>query len=671
MSQDLNRPSSLGAYRYAVGVITDTHVNENEDQCSSPFDVNRRANRRMRHVVRALNARDLAFVVHVGDLIHPVPSLGERYSQAAANFHGHVASLRHPLHLTPGNHDIGDKPNNWSPAASIRDAFVDMWLTHFGDDFHSFDHDGDHFVVINAQILNSGLEREARQKDWLERDLAAAAGGRIFLFSHYPPYFTSPDEVETYDNIGEPCRSWLLGLLERYRVEALFTGHVHNFWWNLHKETECYFLASTSFVRQDYSEMYRIQPGPDDEAGRNDRAKLGYAVLHVYEHGHTVEFVRSFGQEAAPDAGEEASPTFAPHRLHPRTAPAGALGFDMRQNWMEVVEVPPTGALDEFDRKEVRSDYPLMALWQLGVSHVRVPFRDLLVEANRERMRSLIHHGHRFTLFTFGEPNPLERKLIEEHQHIFASWEIGVNWSVFEAEAPGIGTFARSLTLPVYLSRLRSGEELREEAAGRYYHVINQGFLPADEAQMQAVLEDPALSGAIAGFVFRLTADTRPLDGIRAAADTAKRLGVKASVHLRMCGSNPSEAQVDDGWVSHRLAEAVVAAAAYPELQVFVDTFADIDRGFFVRNGVVDRLYNPRPAYHVVRHLTGLIGEAEGMLAVERVADEAEQRTISFSIGADVYDLVLTAADGVTLASARLGEGMVLDLETSRLARQT
>ena len=220
MPQKLQPGTHLGAYRYAFGVITDTHLNEDEDKCSSPFDVNRRANRRMRHVVRSLNQRELAFVVNVGDLIHPVPALKDRYAKAAANFHEQVAELRHTLYLTPGNHDIGDKPNNWAPAAGICDDYIGLWHEHFGTDFQSFDHDGDRFVIINAQIINSGLDQEKEQASWLEQELASADGKRIFLFSHYPPYFTRINEIENYDNIGEPGRTWMLDLLAKYRVEA-------------------------------------------------------------------------------------------------------------------------------------------------------------------------------------------------------------------------------------------------------------------------------------------------------------------------------------------------------------------------------------------------------------------------------------------------------------------
>jgi metallophosphoesterase superfamily enzyme len=73
MTTESLNPDTLGRRLFSFGVITDTHVNQGEDDCNSPFDVNRLANRRMRHVIRDLNARDLAFVVNVGDLVHPVP----------------------------------------------------------------------------------------------------------------------------------------------------------------------------------------------------------------------------------------------------------------------------------------------------------------------------------------------------------------------------------------------------------------------------------------------------------------------------------------------------------------------------------------------------------------------------------------------------------------------
>ncbi len=67
MTTESANPGTLGRRLFSFGVITDTHVNQGEDDCNSPYEVNRLANRRMRHVIRDLNARDLAFVVNVGD----------------------------------------------------------------------------------------------------------------------------------------------------------------------------------------------------------------------------------------------------------------------------------------------------------------------------------------------------------------------------------------------------------------------------------------------------------------------------------------------------------------------------------------------------------------------------------------------------------------------------
>ena len=663
----------LGAFRYAFGVITDTHLNQGEDDCNSPFAVNQLANARMRYVVRSLNARDLAFVVNVGDLVHPVPAIPDLYRRAAACFHEQVAELRHPLYLAPGNHDVGDKPNNWAPAAGICDAYLELWEEHFGAQFQSFDHDGDHFVIINAEIINSGLKSEAEQRAWLEADLAANKHKRIFMHSHYPPYFSKPDEEENYDNIGEPGRTWMLDLLVEHDVEALFIGHVHNFWYNRHGTTDCYLLPSTAFVRQDYSEMYRARPAPEAEAGRNDRPKLGYFIVHVHDNGHVIEVVRTFGATVAPGTPETPPPARV-SPVHPRLNRHGAFGFDMRQNWMEVIEIPPTGGLDEFDRKEVRNDYPLMALWEMGVRKVRVPLRDLLVTDARERMRLLRRHGHEFTLFTFGAPSERDQKLIAANADIFDAWEIGFNWDVLEREIATIGAAAKAIDIPVYLSRLRSIDELRAEA-GRYYHAINQGFVAADEDQMRDLLQRPELAGGIDGFVFRLMDDRSPWEAVGEAARLAEGMGVNGSVHLRMFGANPGEAREDDDWAANRLAEAVLAANAHNGVSVYADTFIDNDRGYYVRNGVLDRLNNPRLGFHVVRHLTGALagcGELApgGMVeanALRAVTAKADTGDVVLVVRPDGRGGAVTVADIVQLFGANPPAGRAIDLASGEI----
>ena len=133
-------PQALGARLFSFAVIADTHLNQGETTCNSPFEINRLANGRLRHVVRDLNTRDVAFVVNLGDLVHPVPAIPDLYAAAAERFQEQVAELRYPLHLVPGNHDVGDKPIDWAPAGVVTDAFLDLWSQYFGPHYYGFDH---------------------------------------------------------------------------------------------------------------------------------------------------------------------------------------------------------------------------------------------------------------------------------------------------------------------------------------------------------------------------------------------------------------------------------------------------------------------------------------------------------------------------------------------------
>jgi len=608
--------SSLGRRLFSFAVIADTHLNQGEAECNSPFEVNRLANGRMRHVVHDLNARDLAFVVNLGDLVHPVPALPEKYSAAAQRFHEQIAELRHPIHLVPGNHDVGDKPIEWGPAGVVTDQFLDLWTEHFGAQFYTFEHADCRFFVVNAQIINSGLSAEQQQREWLERELAGAVDRRTFINIHYPPFLCRTDETEHYDNLGEPGRGWLLGLLETHRVEALFAGHVHNFWYNRHAATDCYLLPSTAFVRHDYSEMYRVEPGV--EAGRNDAPKLGYFLVHIHEHGHLCEIVRTYGQIVEPGEDPPVPGERVAH-VHPREARRAPLGFDMRQTWADVVQIPPGGGLDEFDRKIVRNDYPLLALWEMGVQQLRVPLRDLLDDQVRERMRVLCDQGSRFTLFSFGPPDTDQRRCVAQHRDLVRAWEIGFSPAGLTTLGAALQAFKDICELPVYISKLRSKEDL-EEAGGQYFHLINHGFLPTETAQIAALLEQPDFARCVSGIVFRLSVQSSPWPFISAASESAALHNCEASVHLRMSGENPAQPLCDDSAAANRLAEAMLAALAQPNVTVFADTFADVDRGYFVRNGVVDRRYNPRLGLRIVRNLYGALHDCRTLGNARREA---------------------------------------------------
>ena len=104
-------------------------------------------------------------------------------------------------------------------------------------------------------------------------------------------------------------------------VEAVFAGHVHNFWYDRPGDAEMYLLPSTSFQRHDFSQLCSVAPPAEDEFGRDDSAKCGWFRVDVHEEGHVAYAVRSHGRECAPDE----TPPAPRHRhlAHPKTS-----GFD-------------------------------------------------------------------------------------------------------------------------------------------------------------------------------------------------------------------------------------------------------------------------------------------------------------------------------------------------------
>jgi hypothetical protein len=86
-----------------------------------------------------------------------------------------------------------------------------------------------------------------------------------------------------------------LELIKRYSIEAVFSGHVHHFFYNRHHASLLYVLPPTSFIRQDYSELFPIEPA--SEYGRDDVGKYGVTFVDVFERGHTVRVVPTEGAE--------------------------------------------------------------------------------------------------------------------------------------------------------------------------------------------------------------------------------------------------------------------------------------------------------------------------------------------------------------------------------------
>ena len=636
-----------GARLYRFVVVADTHVNPEDARSTSPFAVNARANERAKAVFADVERWAPSFIVHVGDIVHPVPEQST-FRAACERFKAIVAGLRTPLHLVAGNHDIGDKPLDWMPAGTVTQGYVDEYRSIFGPDFYSFDKEGCHFIVLNAQTLNSGLSAENEQRIWLERDLATHRGARTFLFMHYPPFVSDRDEPSNYDNVDEPARSWLLGLIEKYTPEALFAGHVHHQWYDLWSQTEIYILPSTAFTRQDYSELFKV--GPAGEYGRDEVQKLGYYLVDVHEKGHVAHFIRLEEIDRRSNVSFGGKPLESP--VHTKTNVFAPVGVDMRHAWIEWLDIAATGGVQEFERKHTRSDYPALALWEMGVRKLRVPLQDLLDWRVRERMTLLKRLGHRYTAYVFGVPKAKALASLYEHRGLLDALEVILNWDGARRHAGELSELRKGLGLRVFLSKLRRKEDARHDGS-RYSHFINHGFVLSERAQMEEWLRAFDADPGIDGFVLRLPWQRSAWTELLAARDLGASLRIGMAANVRIAAENPAEAVNDDARIANRVAETVFAALTCPELDVFFDSFVDVDRNYFPHHALVDRRYDPRAASYVYRQLHAALGSQSEALSPVGMATEGGIQWFHAK-GVSGTWVLLLAANGGTVGELRI-----------------
>lgn len=659
--------SLYGARQFSFAVISDTHLNEADSESNSPFGVNAQANSRYRHIVDDLNTRELTHVIHLGDVVHPVPAMHQPFEQAAGRFKEISQSLRHPIHLIPGNHDVGDKPYDGAPSGRVRESYLDMWSDQLGEHYFCLRHQKVAFVGINSQIFGSGVLLEDEQWRWLEDTLIDCHEERIFLFSHYPPFLLEPDERENYDNLGEPSRTRLLGLIKKHSVEALFTGHVHHFWYNRFNSCHCYLLPSTAFARQDYSEMFRVAPPASSQFGRDDRAKLGYLLVHVYQSGHEIEFVRSYGENKS-DSGLPASPVERPESVTPASNRAAVIGFDMREDWQERIAIPPSGGLDEFDRKFVRNDYPFLALWEMGARHLKIPLSDLFDARYAKRLYELHELGFRFTLYSYATFSAEVIELVAKHRSVIDSWEI----TGLDDEGTRFCDRFRSKTsdaeISLYYSPLRTRH--RTIRSGEtYYHVINHGFT-VNELNSADEFSIAQVDSRFDGVVVRLSLKDSAFEVYQAAASLSQTAGFNASVHLRLRNDDPASNMGDERLLRNRLFESMLLSKALSFERTFSDTLADRDRGYFPRTGLVDGAFNPKEGAQIVKCIHAILsvaGECRDW-SHATTADGASRISLETEYGLLTgFILPSPAVEPLEAFRSESGRGRWIDWETGTL----
>ncbi|MET4700256.1 3',5'-cyclic AMP phosphodiesterase CpdA [Constrictibacter sp. MBR-5] len=163
-------------------------------------------------------------VLHSGDVSFNGPDAPDDIVFAREQ----IERLRVPWLAIPGNHDVGEPGNRPRLKQPVTAARLAVWRDVFGTDRHVHDMPGWRFVLLNSEIMGSGLPAEAEQSAFLQRAFATAGDRRIGLMLHKPLFLSAPDaKGEHGGSVLDSARMPVLQLLRDRRPGFVTSGHLH------------------------------------------------------------------------------------------------------------------------------------------------------------------------------------------------------------------------------------------------------------------------------------------------------------------------------------------------------------------------------------------------------------------------------------------------------------
>ena len=632
-------------------VISDTHYILNPEPYAVEFGSVREWPDRVERALKHAAALEAEFTVHLGDLTEENPAKPE-HPQARKNALEQIRKSGLQPKYVPGNMDIGDKPDATMFADWVSQETLDVYQRQIGPSWYSFDRHGIHFVVLNSQIMNGPLPAAAEQTSWLEADLDESCGKRIVLFMHLPPFFVDRNEPDRgfYNSLDEPARGWLLEQLETHGVELVFCGHTHFRVINRLGATQFRVCASTTTSRAGFYEAFSVSP--PEEQGRNDRAKLGFYLVRVREKDCSTHFIRTELADTDRPTPRKRLLTLTSREL---ASPVGAyLRLPLARLDEGAVAWP--SAL----RQRVRDDHPFLACTEAGLGHVRIPAADLTSPLQRERLQLLREEGMCISAFwLWREELPLQH-LAQPHVEMLDAIEVQITGDLLPSKRcmEALGECQESLDREVVLAPYLA----REVSPAKYHPRARIGYRPEELPQLDEHLRTH--QGWLDRALCHLDDSGDPLEAVAAIARSLPLSQVKGFDLVVELPGTDEQAHAD------RTAAAIFSAALSPRLRIFLSPFVDLDRTNDVNHGLLDRLSNPRPAYHVTCCLNSLLF-ANKDASEEFVGDGSLSVAVSgdyrwaSAAGASVrYVLIIATSDGTPPHGRRLnaddlGDGLL------------
>lgn len=171
----------------------------------------------MNKAVTAINQLKPPFVVITGDFVN-----NSKSKEQIAAYKSMIAQIDSSVkvYMISGNHDIG----------KVSRSSIDNYKKNYGETHFSFRYGDCAFIGIDSNIIKEeDKEREEVQFKWLEQELQKTKDARFkFVFTHCSVFLKRMDEPVNYSNFSLPMREKYVRLFQKYGVNAIFAGHLHN-----------------------------------------------------------------------------------------------------------------------------------------------------------------------------------------------------------------------------------------------------------------------------------------------------------------------------------------------------------------------------------------------------------------------------------------------------------
>jgi 3',5'-cyclic AMP phosphodiesterase CpdA len=223
--------------------ISDTHLARRLQKLTDNFH----------RVGEHIDATRPDLVVNSGDISFDGPT-----SRADLEFAKELHdALPVPCRHLPGNHDIGDNPTAVGPVPKqpATEECRQNYLSVVGNDRWRFDEAGWCFIGLNSLIMNTGIDSEAEQFDWLTAELSRANGKPVALFLHKPLFLNTPEDPEIESSairyVPQPRRKNLIEMFAAVDLRLVASGHVHQRRDFTYRHTRHVWAPSAGFVISD------------------------------------------------------------------------------------------------------------------------------------------------------------------------------------------------------------------------------------------------------------------------------------------------------------------------------------------------------------------------------------------------------------------------------------